>query len=61
MMDQIPHDDLVAKINAYTKLARERKLTDEEAEEREKYREEYLRRIRLSMRGNLSQIEYKKK
>lgn len=59
MMDKIPHDELVAKINEFTKISRERDLTEEEAKERAKYREEYLRRIRQSVRGNLSGVEYK--
>ncbi len=59
MMDKIPHDDLVAKINEFTKLSRERELTAEEAEERANYREEYLKRIRQSVKGNLSGVEYK--
>lgn len=60
-MDKIPHDDLVAKINEFTGISKERELTQEEAEEREKYRGEYLKRIRSSMRSNLEGIEYKKK
>lgn len=59
MMEKIPHDELVAKINEFTKITRERDLTEEEAQERAKFREEYLRRIRQSVRGNLSGVEYK--
>lgn len=55
------HDDLVAKINEFTRLTKERELTSEEAEEREKFRGEYLKRIRTNMRGSLEGIEYKKK
>jgi len=50
-MNDIPHDELVAKINEFTKLSRERK----------KFRDEYLARIRSSMRSNLDGVEYKKK
>lgn len=57
-MEHIPHDDLVAKINTYTQLARERDLTPEEALEREACRQEYLSRIRRSMRGQLEGLEY---
>lgn len=59
MMDKIPHDELVEKINEFTRISRERDLTEEEAKERASYREEYLRRIRQSVRGNLSGVEYK--
>lgn len=61
MYDQIPHDELVAKINEFTQLTRKRELTEEEAKEREAYRGEYLRRIRQSMRGSLQGVYYKGK
>lgn len=60
-MHDIPHDELVAKINEFTKRSRERALTSEEEKERKKYRDEYLQRIRSSMRSNLDGVEYKKK
>lgn len=60
-MKDIPHDELVAKINEFTKISRERNLTPEEEKERKKHRDEYLQRIRTSMKGNLDGVEYKKK
>lgn len=60
-MKDIPHDELVAKINEFTKVSRERELTSEEEKERKEYRDEYLKRIRSSMKSNLDGVEYKKK
>lgn len=60
-MKNIPHDDLVAKINEFTQLSRDRELTIEEEKERAKYREEYLRRIRMSLRGSIQGYKYEKK
>lgn len=61
MYNEIPHDELVAKINEFTAMTRERKLTEEEEKERAAYREEYLKRIRQSMRGSLQGVYYKGK
>lgn len=61
MYEEIPHDELVAKINEFTKMTRERDLTEEEVKERAAYREEYLKRIRQSMRGSLQGVYYKGK
>ena len=58
MYEEIPHDELVAKINEFTKMTRERDLTEEEEKERAAYREEYLKRIRQSMRGSLQGVYY---
>ena len=60
-MKDIQHDELVAKINEFTKLTKERALTEAEAEERELYRREYLRRIKISLKGNLDGVKYNKK
>ena len=59
-MKDIQHDELVAKINEFTKLTKERELTQTEAEERELYRREYLRRIKISLKGNLDGVQYNK-
>jgi len=61
MYNEIPHDELVAKINEFTAMTRERELTEEEEKERAAYREEYLKRIRQSMRGSLQGVYYKGK
>jgi uncharacterized protein YnzC (UPF0291/DUF896 family) len=60
-MKDIQHDELVAKINEFTNLTKERELTAAEAEERELYRREYLRRIKISLKGNLDGVKYNKK
>lgn len=60
-MKNIQHDELVAKINEFTNLTKERELTLAEAEERELYRREYLRRIKISLKGNLDGVKYNKK
>ncbi len=60
-MKNMPHDDLVLKINEYTSLSRERELTKEEEAERAKYREEYLSRIRGNLKGSLQGVKYEKK
>lgn len=60
-MKNIPHDELVLKINEFTRLSKERELTPEEAAERELYRKEYISRIKTSLKGNLDGVEYKKK
>lgn len=60
-MKNIPHDELVLKINEFTKLAKERELTSEETTERELYRKEYIARIKTSLKGNLDGVEHKKK
>lgn len=60
-MKDIQHDELVARINEFTKLIKERELTVEEAEERELYRQEYLRRIKSNLKSNLDGVKYKKK
>lgn len=52
----IKHDELVKKINEFTKLSRERDLTEEEALERKKIREEYIRRIRVNMTGQMENV-----
>lgn len=57
----IHHDELVAKINEFTKLIKERELTVEEAEERQRYRQEYLRRIKGNLKSNLDGVKYNKK
>jgi uncharacterized protein YnzC (UPF0291/DUF896 family) len=54
------HEELVEKINEYTKLAKERELTAEEAEEREALRKEYVQRVRSNLRTSLEGIERKK-
>ncbi|RRD40984.1 DUF896 domain-containing protein [Leptotrichia sp. OH3620_COT-345] len=50
-------EDIIKKINEFSKIARERELTEEEAKEREKYRKEYLKKFKASIRGHLESIK----
>ncbi|AMD94465.1 DUF896 domain-containing protein [Leptotrichia sp. oral taxon 847] len=50
-------EDIIKKINEFTKISRERELTDEEKMEREKYRKIYIEKVKNSMRGHLDSIK----
>lgn len=50
-------EDIIKKINEFTKIARERKLTEKEKKEREKYRKLYIEKFKTSMRGHLDSIK----
>lgn len=56
-IEDMDHDLLVEKINTFTKLEKERELNDTEMAEREKFRFEYLRRIRQNLRAQLNTIK----
>lgn len=45
----------IDRINALSKIARERELTEEEKQERQQRREAYLKAFRAQMRGQLEQ------
>ena len=49
--------DIIIKVNFYSKLAKERTLTDEETIERQKYRTLYLEQFRSQVRGHLDQVK----
>ncbi len=49
--------DIIEKVNYFSKLARTRELTAEEAEERQKYRNLYLEKFRAQVRAQLDNIE----
>lgn len=49
--------DIVAKVNYFSKLARERELTEAEKEERQKYRQMYLEQFKAQVRGHLDNIK----
>lgn len=49
--------DIITKINYYSKLSRERKLTKEEAEEREKWRKLYLEQFKSQVKNHLESIK----
>ena len=50
-------EDIIKKVNEFSKLARERELTEEEKKEREKYRKMYMEKFKESMRGHLDSIK----
>ena len=47
----------LTKVNYFSKLSKERELTFEEKEEREKYRKLYLEKFRAQVRGHLENIK----
>ena len=49
--------DIIAKVNYFSKLARERELTEAEKEERQKYRQMYLEQFKAQIRGHLDNIK----
>lgn len=49
--------DIIAKVNYFSKLARERELTEVEKEERQKYRQLYLEQFKAQVRGHLDRIK----
>ena len=50
-------DEIVKKINEFTKLSKERELTEEEKKEREKYRRIYIDKFKESLKGHLDNIK----
>lgn len=50
-------EDIIKKVNEFSKLARERELTEEEKKEREKYRKMYIEKFKESVRGHLESIK----
>lgn len=50
-------DNIIKKINEFSKIARERNLTEEEKIEREKYRKMYMEKFRESIKGHLDSIK----
>ena len=50
-------DEIVKKINEFSKIAKERELTEEEAKEREKYRRIYIDKFKESLKGHLDNIK----
>lgn len=49
--------DIIEKINYFSKLVKTRELTNEEAEERHKYRQMYLEKFRAQVKAQLDNIE----
>ena len=50
-------DEIVIKINEFTRLSKERELTEEEKKEREKYRRLYIDKFKESLKGHLDNIK----
>ena len=50
-------EKIIKKINEFSKIAKERKLTEEEDKEREKYRKLYMEKFKETMRGHLDSIK----
>ena len=49
--------DIIEKVNYYTKLSKERKLTEEEINDREIYRRMYLDQFKAQVKEHLDNIE----
>ena len=49
--------DIIAKVNYFSKIARERELTEAEKEERQKYRQMYLEQFKAQVRVHLDNIK----
>ena len=49
--------DIIAKVNYYAKLSKERQLTEEEIKDREIYRRMYLDQFKEQVKGHLDNIE----
>ena len=49
--------DIIERVNHYANLAKQRKLTEEESQEREKYRKLYLEKFKQQVRGHLDNIK----
>lgn len=49
--------EIIEKVNYFSKLAKTRPLTEEEAAERHKYRQLYLEKFRAQVKAQLDNIE----
>ncbi|MEJ6468996.1 DUF896 domain-containing protein [Fusobacterium watanabei] len=49
--------DIIEKVNYYTKLSKERELTEEEIKDREIYRRMYLDQFKAQVKKHLDNIE----
>ena len=49
--------DIIEKVNYYAKLSKERKLTEEEIKDRERYRRMYLDQFKAQVKKHLDSIE----
>lgn len=49
--------EIIEKVNHYSKLARERALTEEEKQDREKWRKLYLEKFKAQVKNHLEAIK----
>lgn len=49
--------DIIEKVNYYSRLSKERELTQEETSERKHYRKLYIEQFKSQVRGHLENIE----
>lgn len=49
--------DIIEKVNYFASLSKKRSLTEEEKNERNKYRKLYLEKFRAQVRGHLDNIK----
>lgn len=54
-------EEKISRINALYHKSQEEGLTDEEKQEQQTLRQDYIQAIRASLRGNLDQISIKEK
>ena len=50
-------NEIIEKINYFTRLSRERELTSEEKEERELFRKMYMEKFKAQVKGHLDNIK----
>ena len=50
-------ENIIKKINEFSKLAKERELTEDEKKETERYRKMYMEKFKESVRGHLESIK----
>ena len=50
-------NEIIEKVNYYSRLAKQRELTEDEKKEREHYRKLYLEQFKKQVKGHLENIE----
>lgn len=56
-IQNLDEKQLIKKINEFTKMAKEGILSDEDVENRQMYREEYIKRVTGSLKAHLNHIK----
>lgn len=49
--------DIIEKVNYYTRLSKQRELTEEEKKDREHFRKLYIEQFKSQVKGHLENIE----